>query len=374
MHGGDIYTREIDLDFSVNVNPYGASKRVLEALAESLKDAEHYPDIEQTRARESLAALEELDKECIICGNGASELIMAVTRAVNPKKALIISPGFYGYIHALSAASRDRRDISASSMDDVIVQYQLNEQNGFKLEEDILNYIECVDMIYLTNPHNPTGRLIDHELLTQIISKASGMGCTVLLDECFLRLTKSGSDLSFKKKVTDFPNLYVIDAFTKLFAMPGIRAGYLVSCAENIARVKSQLPEWNLSTTSEALLVAGAEELQKTDFISKNLEMIQTERDYLRQELTSLGIYVNESDTNFLLIRLDEKPDKEKLDRDKLDKEKNSLYEKLLERRILIRSCADFRGLGKGWYRVAVRSHKDNIALVETIRETIKRL
>ena len=155
----------------------------------------------------------------------------------------------------------------------------------------------------------------------------------------------------------DFSNLYIIDAFTKLFALPGVRAGYLISCEENIARVKAQLPEWNLSRASEELLVAGAEEILRSSFVSESLEMIREERAYLRKGLTSLGIYVNESDTNFLLIKTGD--------------ERIDLYEKLLDRKILIRSAEDFSGLGKDWYRVAVRSHKDNLRLLEAVREEI---
>ncbi|MEE3398721.1 MAG: aminotransferase class I/II-fold pyridoxal phosphate-dependent enzyme [Eubacterium sp.] len=354
MHGGDIYTRKVDLDFSVNINSYGVPERVLEAVKKSLEEAGHYPDIHQTRARKSLATLENVDIESIICGNGASELIMAVTRAVNPRKALIISPGFYGYIHALKSICGSA---SFQAYDDIVVEYPLREENGFKLEEDILSYIDKVDMIYLTNPHNPTGRLIERDLLEKIIRASYDKGCAVLLDECFLRLTESGESISFKKYVKDFSNLYIIDAFTKLFALPGVRAGYLVSCEENIARVKAQLPEWNLSRASEELLVAGAEEIQRSSFASESLEMIREERAYLRKELTSLGIYVNESDTNYLLIKTGD--------------ERIDLYEKLLDRKILIRSAEDFRGLGKDWYRVAVRSHKDNLRLLEAVREEI---
>ena len=329
MHGGDIYTRKVDLDFSVNINSYGVPERVLEAVKKSLEEAGHYPDIHQTRARKSLATLENVDIESIICGNGASELIMAVTRAVNPRKALIISPGFYGYIHALKSICGSA---SFQAYDDIVVEYPLREENGFKLEEDILSYIDKVDMIYLTNPHNPTGRLIERDLLEKIIRASYDKGCAVLLDECFLRLTESGESISFKKYVKDFSNLYIIDAFTKLFALPGVRAGYLISCEENIARVKAQLPEWNLSRASEELLVAGAEEIQRSSFAS-------------------------ETDTNFILIKTGD--------------ERIDLYEKLLDRKILIRSAEDFRGLGKDWYRVAVRSHKDNLRLLEAVREEI---
>lgn len=369
MHGGDIYTRKIEYDFSVNINPLGYPAEVLEYIKKCLEKADDYPDIFQKRARERVAVLEGVDEDEIICGNGASELIMAVIRAVNPKNALIVSPGFYGYIHALHAAGIKEKKASGSGesgesaelLDNraYYQEYLLREESGFCIQEDILEYIDSVDMLFLANPNNPTGRNIDPEILERILQRAKEKKCAVLLDECFLRL--SDNVKSFKSSVNEYSNLYVVDAFTKIFALPGIRSGYLISKKDNIEKVRRQLPEWNLSTASEALLVAGAGELLNTDYADRSLELIRRERDYVKIELNKLGFKVYTSDTNFLLIRI-------------LMKENIDLYERLIQRKILIRDCSDFSGLGKGWYRIAVKKHEENAMLINEIKQILETL
>ena len=342
IHGGDIYSNKIEYDFSVNINPNGCPQQLIDAMKDSFTSISHYPDPEQKRARMSLAELEGVTPDSIICGNGASELIMTAVRSINPKKALLVSPGFYGYRHALNAIPECN-----------ITEYILKEED-FLLTEDILNYLTPdMDLLFLTNPNNPTGKNIDSTLLERILAQCESIDCTVILDECFLRL--SDNCHSFKSSVDKYSNLYVIDAFTKLFACPGIRAGYLVSNADHINYVKNYLPEWNLSIHSEELLVEGVKVLQETDYLERSIETIKRERDYLQKELDCAV----RSDTNFLLI-------KSYFDNKIFN---TNLYSELLKHNILIRDCSNFSGLGVGWYRIAVKSHNENMLLIETIKD-----
>ena len=154
IHGGDIYGNKIEYDFSVNINPNGCPPSVLEAVQSSLNNISHYPDPEQRLSRMSIAELEGVTPQNVFCGNGASELIMAVVRAVNPSKALIVSPGFYGYRHALN---------SVKALE--VKEYFLKAEYNFELKEDILEFITNeTDILFLTNPNNPTGKNINQTL------------------------------------------------------------------------------------------------------------------------------------------------------------------------------------------------------------------
>jgi threonine-phosphate decarboxylase len=136
--------------------------------------------------------------------------------------------------------------------------------------------------------------------------------------------------------------------------MPGIRMGYVLASAENIARIKKHLPEWNLSVTSEAAIKAGIKMISETDFVKKSIDEIIVERSYLTEELKKLGFKVYDSDTSFILFKAGA-----------------DLFEKLLDERILIRNCNDHRGLGKGYYRVGARNHEDNVKLIKALQKIV---
>jgi threonine-phosphate decarboxylase len=145
-------------------------------------------------------------------------------------------------------------------------------------------------------------------------------------------------------------------AFTKSFAVPGLRAGYMISHdTGRLGAVARHLPEWNMSVIAERAGEAAAEILRDTDYLAESLERIEAEREYLTAELRNLGLRVYESDTNYMLF--ESRPD---------------LYDRLLEKGILIRKCANFSGLDESFFRIAVRTHEDNEELVSALAEVLK--
>lgn len=349
LHGGDIYNNEILFDYSVNLNPYKIPDCIGEAIQKSISKINAYPDINQNKVREAVAKIDDIDESMVIAGNGASELLMAITRAINPTKALIVEPSFYGYRHSLEALKECE-----------INSYILKEENDFKLTDDFLEYInESVDVIYLADPMNPTGKGIDNELLYKILKKAAVCKTFVVLDESFYFMSdKVLTDEYFNehiRKLLDYnQETYIIRSFTKLFAVPGVRAGYAISSANNIKEVIKQLPEWNVSSIAEAVLIEGARLISNQNYIIQSCQYIKQEREYLIGELQKLGIKVFESDTSFILVKTD-KP----------------LYEMLLDKGLLIRDCSNFEGLQKGFYRIAVKNRDLNEILITTIKNII---
>ena len=230
-HGGDIYRNKVNMDFSVNLNPLGIQDEVLSAVRESVNQAERYPDLEQEEVREVLAQSVGLNKEFVYAGNGASELIMAVVRAVNPKNTLLFEPVFSGYEYALDSG---------------ITRYKLSEADGFRLSSKALEIInEKIDLIFLCDPVNPTGQNIDDNVLSEAIDKAKNMGAYICVDESFILMsekavTNRNSDLV--ELVRKYDNLIIVRSLTKLLAMPGIRMGYVISAPQNIEKIRKQLP------------------------------------------------------------------------------------------------------------------------------------
>ena len=145
-----------------------------------------------------------------------------------------------------------------------------------------------------------------------------------------------------------YQHLIVLRAFTKTFAIPGARLGYAICQKDMAKRIRTHLPEWNISVFAQS---AGLECLKHLDEIDGAVSLLKEERTYLTKELQRLGYGVFPSDANYILFYSKDK----------------DLQEKLLQQKILIRDCQDFIGLEKGFYRVAVKDHGANEKLVSAL-------
>lgn len=337
-HGGDIYRNQIRLDFSVNTNPLGMPDPVKEALHQAVEEAENYPDIRAQALSAAVAEQLQVRKEQLVFGNGASELFHAVLHAIKPSKILIPVPSFLGYEEA------------AKAIDCEVIFYEMKKEENFCLTDRILDVLdENISLVFLANPNNPVGNLVEPELIFQIAEKCRQCDITLVLDECFMELTGKEQTYSFFKRLDEFPNVVVIRAFTKLYAIPGVRLGYLV-CEQNLAeKIRLQLPEWNLSVFAQR---AGVAAIKEQEYIARAVVCIQTQRQFLLEELQAAGCSVFDSDADYLLF-YSEMP----------------LYELFLQRGILIRDCSNFRGLQRGYYRIAVKSEEQNRMFAEVLRE-----
>lgn len=347
-HGGDVYRNKVRIDFSVNLNPLGVPEEIIEAAIKGLSEVTQYPDPYHTELRQAIARFEQTDPDNIVCGSGASELIMASVHALRPAKALITAPCYSGYETALKASDTDIR------------YCRLDEKNGFCLDENILRYItEDTDMVFLANPNNPNGRLIDHDFLNEIKDRCAECGSSLVLDECFLPLT--GADC----RIPD-DNVLHLRAFTKTFAVPGIRLGYMISSDKSMLdRIRLHLPEWNVSGIAEKAGAAASQIMDRSAYLQKAVQLIRNESDYLEKELTGLGFRVYPSDVNYLLIRCCPEI------QERYQRPAAGLYAELLKHGIMIRRCANFHGLDDSYFRIAVRKHEDNAELIAALNSII---
>ena len=337
-HGGDIYGEEILLDFSANTNPFGTPKGVLDVICGTLSDIHRYPDPYCRRLVQAIAEFEDVPKEYILCGNGAADLIYAYCEAVRPKLAVELAPTFSEYALGLErVGSRVER-------------YYLRQENEFELGEGFLPYLTETkpDAVFLCNPNNPTGKIIDAKLMKQILALCKQNGACLFVDECFLDLSDSGESL--KQYLVNYRNLFILKAFTKSYGMAGIRLGYCMSSDSELLEKMSQSTQpWNVSSIAQA---AGVAALQEKAFLQKTKDLIVVERQWLKRELEELGFRVCPSSVNYLLFQAP-----------------TCLHTKLKTKKISIRNCDNYVGLGSGWYRIAVRLHEENEALIRAIKE-----
>ena len=338
IHGGDIYRNRIRLDFSVNVNPLGIPGSVKESLRTAVDDCEKYPDILSSGLKKAVGKAINAPDDELLFGNGASEIFMAIVHALRPKRMVIPVPSFYGYEHVSKAVESE------------ILFYRLDAGNGFSADEGLLGTLDGADMLFFTNPNNPTGRLTDRKYIRRLLDVCLKKGVRVVLDECFMPFC--GEENSMLGEYGNYPNLMIVRAFTKIFSIPGVRLGYMI-CSDKkmIEKISSQLPEWNISVFAQK---AGEACAKEGGFIRKTVEYIGRERTRLSDGLKGLGIKVFLSDADFLLIYTE-----------------IPLYDELLKRGILIRDCKNFRGLEKGYYRIAVKNETDNKELLREVGEIV---
>lgn len=344
-HGGDWagfkekYGYE-PLDYSSNVNPLGIPGKVSAAIKASVDDVQKYPDPLCRELTHRISEYENLDEQYIICGAGASDIIHRIALAVRPERVLLTAPGFGGYEEALRIIGSE------------ISYYSLREEYGFEIRDDYMSYLDGVDMVFLCEPNNPTGVTTDRNLLSRIIKACRKHGTYVVFDECFVDMLDEPETHTMKSEIGEYDRLIILKAFTKNFAIPGLRLGYALCSNEELLNEMFECGQsWAVSVVAQA---AGIAALDEDTYLGKGRETIRSERAYLREELVKMGINDAYGEANYLFFRASDK-----------------LAEELMKRGIMIRDCSNYKGLGAGWYRIAVRLHEENEILIHRMKECI---
>ena len=345
IHGGDVYSarqkmKQEPLDFSVNSNPMGMPPGAVRAAADALQQCTQYPDPLCRELRAALAAYEGIPAEQIVCGNGAADLIFRIVAATHPQRALLLEPTFAEYEQALR------------SMDCSIAYFPLQESEGFVLPEAFLQQLTPeINLLFLCNPNNPTGRTVSPALLQEIWKRCEEAGILLVVDECFNEFLEHPEQNTLKDVLETGANAVILKAFTKSFAMPGLRLGYGLCGNRDLAeRIFSCGQPWGVSIPAQA---AGVAALQEQGYLERMRRLIQTERRWLSENLARLGLRVFPSEANYILFRTETEI---------------SLRERMEQRGVLIRACGNYRGLDDRYYRIAVRGHDENERLIAALK------
>lgn len=349
-HGGNIYDyNQIAYDFSANVNPFGMSRSVIEVIKTQAEKACVYPDIQGRELRKQIARHDEVSTSHIVLGNGVGELIYGLCNALRPERCLVPAPTFSEYeaaIHALGCK---------------LSRMNLSREESFRLTRnemsDLFSWIRQTSgkrMIFFCNPNNPTGVVVEKQHLLRIADVCEQEGVYLCVDESFLPFLMEEEVYSLKKEVHAYRHLVVLRGFTKFFGMAGLRLGYALTSAEELLQgLHRVLPPWNTSFLAQ---IAGIEALQNPIYEQRTRELVEKERLYLMEELQKgLVEKVFESKTNFILFQAEK-----------------DLKQKLLSYGILIRDCGNYVNLGEGYFRIAVRTHEENMILVEALKRRLE--
>lgn len=348
FHGADIYTASKQLgidaytiiDFSSNINPLGIPESVKAAAIDSIKYSNRYPDINSRELIHSISKYENVPEDRIFVSNGAAEAIYRIAVYLKPKNGLVTAPTFSEYEQAIKTVGANLR------------YFNLYEKNEFKITEEILKYIdEETDIVFICNPNNPTGQITEKEMLKKIILSCKKAGIVAVIDECFMDFVENNDRYSVMDMLDKYDNLIVLKAFTKIFAIPGIRLGYCISSNTDIIEgLKFSGPPWNVSTIAQSAGVAAAKE---KEFVEKSILYIKNQRNYLIDEMNKLSIKTYDSFANYIFLKI----------------ENINFKEEMLRKGILIRSCSNYKNLSEKYYRIAVKTEAENQLFIDKLKD-----
>ena len=343
IHGGDTEGFYMEygyepLDFSSNCNPLGPPEGVKRSICLSAEKIDSYPDPLCRRLCAAIAEYEGVLPQSVLCGSGSADLIDRLAYAGRPGKTIVTAPTFSEYERAVRNAGGE------------IIYHPLCEEEGYAVKDDILNRLTPdVDMLFLCNPNNPTGLTIESNLLNRILDACIRADILLVVDECFNGFLDQPGEHTLKFRLIDSRNLFILKAFTKIYGMAGVRLGYCLSTnGELLDAMRSAGQPWAVSSLAQA---AGLAALRENIYIDETRQLIRSERAYLANALEALGMNVSKSEANYIFFRSDIP----------------GLTDRLRSMGILIRDCSGYNGLLAGSYRVAVRTHEENVRLVDSL-------
>ena len=354
-HGGNIHyfadkfnlSLSDIIDASASIVPFSIPDFLKDELCIQIKNESfrYYPERDLNKLKETIASFHNIDPSRIMPGNGASEIITWVgCEAAKYKVNCLPVPGFVDYERALNCWQ---------------AKYSFEElpKNNFKNIKQPFPVRPKCDVLWLTNPHNPTGQLWERKSIEKLIDSYK----LVICDEAFLSLTPNGENESLIPLTKKFNNLIIIRSLTKLFSIPGLRLGYMISSSticQKLNYLRDPWPVNSIAIQAGIKLLRSKEEYKK--WIMKIHKWINTEKEWLNNELKKISqIKVHESSTNFFLIE-----------------SQHSLIESinyLSRKKILIRECSSFRFLDDKWARISLQTHEKNqIIAIELYKFFVK--
>jgi threonine-phosphate decarboxylase len=356
-HGGDVwgfsrkYNIPLDkvLDFSGPVNFLGPSPKAVEAVKQFARLIRFYPDPNPEELRTEIAKYvgHGVNAANIILGNGSIELIYMITGALPCGfKAVIPVPSFTEYEKAVLRVGGET------------IFLKLPDNFALDIESVKKAVTDDTRIIFICNPHSPSGTLYSREMVLDLVDFCRKKDIIVSVDENYIEFAGKGQEATLAGYVKKYKNLFVIRSVTKFYGMPGIRFGYGIATESLIDTLQTVRQPWSINSLAGYATLAA---FNDTEFIEKTKCTIAKKRAQFAKMLSGIGgLHVFPSETNFLLVKI-------------LNPKFTSsmLKGQMAKEGILIRDCSTFVGLDDSYFRVTVRSSRDNLKLIETLKKRL---
>ena len=325
-HGGES-DRDL-LDFSANTNPR-TPEGVAEVYADALEDSRRYPNDDYPEFRAAAAAFVGCDPERVVpTPGGLAAIRLATEVALEPgDEALVPYPSFGEYAREVRLQGAVPRFVRYDDLPSVRAAV-----------------LEPCELAVVCTPNNPTGDAVNPDTLADFAARCADADTTLLVDEAFLGFTDLPSAAELERE-----NVIVARSLTKLFGLPGLRAGFAVASGDRLEALETARRTWSLGTPAARV---GAHCLRQDEFVRETRERVASERERLREALER-RFDVHPSDAPYLLC-------------DVGDRDVASVVESAREDGVAIRDATTFRAL-ESHVRVAVKDREANDALLAAL-------
>lgn len=347
-HGGNVYkiAAEHNLkladicDFSANINPFGMSPKGIQYMRNSMLNLIHYPDPYQKDLKDFISSKYNLDESSILITNGVVEAIHAICKLEGYNKIITMAPTFSEYEEIGTYYKYPVEIINTKVL------------NSFKLTTDDLKKHDIDNsIIFLGNPNNPDGQLLEKDAFEYIINHAPNS--LIVIDESFTDFI--GDKFSYRNEIKHTKNLVILHSFTKFFACPGLRIASTYADESIINQLNKFIPTWSVNQLAQTYLLGA---LKDTSYIQKLLSFIRIERARIEALYATLkDIEIIQGQGNFILLKWTSL------------KSIDDLHQFLANKNIFVRNCKPFKNLDENYIRIAIKSHENNIILYQYIKE-----
>jgi histidinol-phosphate aminotransferase len=319
----DEFKGEASVYLDANENPYNAPFN-------------RYPDPLQWKLKEAISVTKQVPAENIFLGNGSDEPIDLLYRAFcEPRidNVAAIDPTYGMY------------KVCANINDIEYRKVLLHEDFNFMADEMLLAADDNTKLMWLCSPNNPTGNSLNQDEIIKLLQSFRGI---VVLDEAYIDFS---SNPGFARKLHDFPNLVILQTFSKAWGSAAIRLGMAFASVE-IVQVLNKIKypyNINILTQKQALKA-----LQEKEQVDNWVQTLTSERTWLIEELKKLNIikHIYPTDANFVLVKVDDA---------------NAVYQYLVNKSIIVRNRSTV-SLCMGCIRITVGTREENVVLIENLK------
>ena len=355
IHGGDP-ERELKrlgldpgdiLDFSVNVSPLGAPSEIKAIWTELSQEIESYPSVDGQGVVSYYQERFDLDPNRVLAGNGSTEFIYLVPRALALRRVAVINPSFHDYTRASLAAGAE------------LIPLELKPERGFVPPDfnELEEALNSADALFIGNPNNPTGTIFPRQLILDLAEAFPTRW--LLVDEAFVQFLENPDAVSSIRLRPPTPNVVIFHSLTKFFALPGLRLGAVIGHPDAIARLRPLKEPWSVNRVAEKVAI---QLISCVEYENRLSNLINSERPRVSKALKTIsGFEAFEPSANFILARWTHTSD--------LD----DFLRFMLISGIHLRDCRNFPGLQNNYFRMAIRHPEENDRVLSLMDRCISR-
>lgn len=330
-HGDDTYKYDkIDINFSSNIYNHFNHGKLFSYLSDKLSNVIHYPEPVPASLEKSISRLVGIEPDEVMVTNGVTEAIYLIAQTFHGNMSVIFQPTFSEYADAC-----------------VIHKHKIC--NVYSLD----NLTNDTQMMWICNPNNPTGQVIERDKLMSLISEHKSV--LFVIDASYAPFTCK--PLPETRELCEFPNVLTLHSLTKMFSVPGIRIGYVTANSGLLQQIRLQRMPWSVN---QIAIDAGDYLIRHKEDYTIDVGELMSERERVSKELERLGVIdVWPSDSHMILCRL------------RIGKASALKSFLQSEYHLLIRDAGNFEGLDCGCFRIAVQSRAEDDLLLKGIQQWI---